>query len=300
MEKTAVSFPGLGFEFQVGREAFTIFGIDVYWYGLIIAVGIVLCVVLAMLHCKKQRFTQDLVSDIIIVAIPCAIVGARLYYVACEWDMYKDDLKSIFDTRAGGLAVLGGIIAAVIGVWVMCRVKKIPFAKVVDFGIVYVPLGQAIGRWGNFFNQEAFGTTTDLPWGMTSPEVVSYLKANCPYLDSSLPVHPTFLYESLANFALFFILMLVRKYSKHDYETACTYMIVYGVARFFIEGIRTDSLYFMNTGIRTSQLVSFIMVLVGLVYICYANIKNTKKSELPEKCFEESKLSDKKVKSGAN
>lgn len=283
MTATEVSFPKLGIHFNVDSVAFKIFGIEVYWYGVIIALGILLCVTLAMKHCKDNRFSTDLVADTILVALPAAIVGARLYYVICEWDSYKNDLKSIFDTRSGGLAVYGGIIAALIAIFVMCKIRKIPFSAILDYGIPYLPLGQAIGRWGNFFNQEAFGTTTTLPWGMTSEKVQAYLRVYCKDLDSSMPVHPTFLYESLVNLALFFILLFVRKRSKHNYEATCVYLVVYGFARFFIEGLRTDSLFIGNTAIRTSQLLSFILMVVGLVYIFYANVKNVERTYIPEK-----------------
>ena len=283
MTATEVSFPKLGIHFNVDSVAFKLFGIEVYWYGVIIALGILLCVGLAMKHCKDNKFSGDLVADTILVALPAAIVGARLYYVVCEWNSYKDDLKSIFDTRSGGLAVYGGILGALLAIFIMCKIRKIPFSAILDFGIPYLPLGQAIGRWGNFFNQEAFGTTTTLPWGMTSEKVQQYLRTNCPDLDSTMPVHPTFLYESLVNLALFFVLLLVRKKSKHNYEATCVYLVVYGLARFFIESLRTDSLYLGNTAIRTSQLLSFILMVIGLVYIFFANLKVVKRTYIPEK-----------------
>lgn len=287
---TEVSFPGLGIKMNISSIAFSIAGIDVYWYGIIIACGIALCVALGMKHCKANRFSPDLIADLLLAALPSAIVGARLYYVFCEWDYYKGDIKRIFDTRSGGLAIYGGVIGAFLAVFIMCKIRKISIAACLDFVVPYFPLGQAIGRWGNFFNQEAFGTTTTLPWGMTSSKVSSYLASNCPELDSSMPVHPTFLYESLFNFALFFILLKVRKNSKHDYETVCGYCIGYGFARFLIEGLRTDSLYIGNTGIRTSQLLSLILVIVGLLYICFAHYKNISRNYIPERFLVNSKL----------
>jgi len=209
---------------------------------------------------KKNNFPEPLVYDTMLVSIPCAIIGARLYYVFCNWEYYSADLSRIFDTRSGGLAVYGGIIGAFLGCGIMCAVRKIPYTSLADYCIVYIPLGQAIGRWGNFFNQEAFGTTTDLPWGMTSTSVEAYLKSNCPTLDSTMPVHPTFLYESIADLIIFIVLYNVRKRSKHALETTCTYCVLYGLARFFIEGLRTDSLYIGSTSIRTSQLLSAILV----------------------------------------
>ncbi len=281
-DSVKVSFPEVGVDVNVNDVAFKIGSFSVYWYGLIIALGMVLCAVLAIRHAKKNDFPSELVYDILLVALPSAIVGARLYYVLCEWDYYSKDLSRIFDTRSGGLAVYGGIIGAFLGTYVMTRIRKIPFATCADYCIPYIALGQAIGRWGNFFNQEAFGTTTKLPWGMTSPKVVSYLNKHCPDLDSSVPVHPTFLYESIIDLCLFFILLKVRKHSKHPFETTAVYMIVYGTFRFFIEGIRTDSLYIGNTSIRTSQLLSALLVVAGLVCILVAHLNNYERKAIPE------------------
>ena len=285
MGSTEVSFPGLGLKFTVNPVAFHLFGMEVYWYGLIIALGVALCASLAFLHCKKNKFSADLVCDILLVSLPSAIVGARLYYVLCNWSYYSEDLKRVFDTRSGGLAVYGGVMGAFLGAYIMCRIRKIPFSTCADYCIVYIPLGQAIGRWGNFVNQEAFGTTTNLPWGMTSSDVVSYLERNCPHLNSALPVHPTFLYESLFNLCLFFALLWIRNRSKHIYETTSCYMIFYGICRFFLEGLRTDSLYIGSTNIRTSQLLSLVLVLAGLAIIIYVRSAEKVRVALPERFF---------------
>lgn len=296
MNYTEVSFPGLGITVNIDQVAFSIFGIEVYWYGLLISLGMVLCVVLGMLHSKKNKFSSDLVFDVILVSLPCAIVGARLYYVLSEWEMYSGDLIKIFDTRSGGLAVYGGILGAFIGTLIMCKIRKIPFSAVVDFCVVYIPLGQAIGRWGNFFNQECFGTTTTLPWGMKSSEVESYLRLYFPDLDSTMAVHPAFFYEFLATITIFFILLYVRKYSKHAFESMAVYMILYGVARFFIEGLRTDSLYIGDTGIRTSQLFSAVLVVSGVIYLVVAYKKNIKRVYISEELMNKTFLdSNKKV-----
>lgn len=284
-----VSFPGLGWTFHVGSVAFKIGGFEIYWYGLIISLGMILCVALAVRHSKANKFSSDLVYDIILVSLPSAIIGARLYYVVCEWDYYSRDLSRIFDTRSGGLAVYGGIAGAFIGAYIMLRIRKIPFSTCSDYCIPYIPLGQAIGRRGNFFNQEAFGTTTKLPWGMTSDPIRHYLASNCPNLDPNMPVHPTFLYESIWDLIMFFILLKVRKHSKRPYETTCVYMIGYGIVRFLIEGLRTDSLYIAHTNVRTSQLLSMILVFFGLIYIIYARYNETKRVLLPAKCFEAEK-----------
>ena len=286
MDTVEVSFPGLGWTFHVGPVAFKIGSFAVYWYGLIIALGMVLCVALALRHAKENKFSQDLIYDIILVALPSALIGARLYYVICEWDYYSKDFSKIFDTRGGGLAVYGGIAGAFIGAFIMLRLRKIPYSTCADYCIPYIPLGQAIGRWGNFFNQEAFGTTTKLPWGMTSETVRRYLQANCPNLNPNSPVHPTFLYESVWDLIMFFILLKVRKHSKRPFETTCVYMIGYGFVRFLIEGLRTDSLYIGHTNIRTSQALSMILVFFGLIYIIYVRYKENERVALPAKCFE--------------
>ena len=166
-----VKFPGLGWAFNVNPVAFRIGSIEVYWYGLLIALALVLSVVLAIKQSKSLKFPEGLVYDTILMTIPCAIIGARAYFVACNWDYYGKDLKAIFDLRSGGLAIYGGVILVFIGGFIMCYVRKIPFRELADYCVVYLPLGQAIGRWGNFFNQECFGTTTNLPWGMTSSTI---------------------------------------------------------------------------------------------------------------------------------
>ena len=282
-----VKFPGLGINVNVNPVAFKIGSIEVYWYGLLIALALVLAVVLAVKQAKNHKFPEGLVYDTILLTIPCAIIGARVYFVACNWDYYGKNLKAIFDLRSGGLAIYGGVILVFIGGIVMCRLRKIPFRELADYCVVYLPLGQAIGRWGNFFNQECFGTTTTLPWGMTSSTVESYLSSNCPTLVSTMPVHPTFLYESLADLAIFFILMYIRKHSKISFETSCAYFALYGTARFFIEGLRTDSLYLGHTSIRISQLLSLIFVIASLLYIAYARYKKIEKREFPAALFAE-------------
>ena len=289
MNLVEVKFPGLGIDLNVNPVAFTIGNIEVYWYGILIAFALVLSVILAVKHAKGLNFPEGLVYDTILMIIPCAIIGARLYFVACNLEYYTKNPGEIFNLRNGGLAIYGGVILVFIGGLVMCRIRKIPFRELADYCVVYLPLGQAIGRWGNFFNQECFGTNTSLPWGMTSSTIEGYLSQNCPTLVSTMPVHPTFLYESLADLAIFFILIYVRKHSKIPFETSCVYFALYGTARFFIEGIRTDSLYIGNTGIRTSQLLSLILVVAALAYIAVARVKKFEKSGFPEKLYLEEK-----------
>ena len=282
-----VKFPGWGINVDVNPVAFHLGSIDVYWYGLLIAIAIILSVFLAVKQAKSLKFPEGLVYDTILMIIPCAIIGARAYYVIFNYDEFKGNFKSIFDIRSGGLAIYGGVLLVFIGGLVMCRIRKIPFRELADYCVVYLPLGQAIGRWGNFFNQEAFGTTTKLPWGMTSSTVEAYLERSCPTLVATQPVHPTFLYESLADLAIFFILLYIRKHSKISFETSCAYFILYGIVRFFLEGLRTDSLYIGHTGIRVSQLLSLILVVAALLYIAVARSKRWEKRPFPAKLYAE-------------
>lgn len=265
---TDVSFPGLGLNnLHIDRVAFMLGSFSVYWYGICIIAAFALCIGLAMYHSKKYGFTPDDVIDVSLVIIPAAIIGARLYYVASAWDEFSSNPLSVFDIRSGGLAVYGGVLLSIIAVIVLAKVKKQPLGALFNVLIVYIPLGQAIGRWGNFFNQEAFGTNTTLPWGMISAKTSAYISAFCPTLDPSVPVHPTFLYESIACLIIFAILLLVRRHAKMPFTVAAAYFILYGIARFFIEGLRTDSLYIGSTGLRTSQLMSAVLVVFGFVLL---------------------------------
>ncbi len=285
MNYTQVEFPGLGINIDISPVAFSIGGFQIYWYGIIIAAAMLLAIFLGLKDAKKHNFPTNLIYDFILVAIPVGIIGARVYFVLFNWEYYSQDWSRIIDTRSGGLAIYGGILGAALGVFIMCKIRKISFTRVADYVIVYVPLAQGIGRWGNFFNQEAFGTTTDLPWGMTSDTVRAYLEAHCPFLDPAAPVHPTFLYECIADILLFVILVIVRNKSKYAFETACVYFIGYGFARFFIEGLRTDSLYIPYTSIRVSQLLSLLLCIAGLIYIIYIHVNKVRTRKFPARFY---------------
>lgn len=266
-----VSFPGLGLEnLDISPIAFHIFGFPVYWYGLLIAAAVLIGMSLALRQCKDFDLLQDDVLDTLLLAVPLAIVCARIYYVIFEWNLFKDNLFKIFDTRSGGLAFYGGVIGGILGVVIIARLKKIRFHRLVDFLIVYIPLGQALGRWGNFFNQEAFGNNTTLPWGMISNRTRSYLgSVNVPGVNPDLPVHPTFFYEFVANLLIFFFLLRIRKQSKQKYETLAWYLVLYGIVRFFVENIRTDALFIGQSDIRVSMLLSGLMIVGGLAFLAY-------------------------------
>ncbi len=287
MDSTLVRFPELGWSFDVPRVAFNIFGKPIYWYGIIIAAAFLVCVLWAMKDSRKYDLIPDTIIDLMLFAAPAAIICARLYFVIFKWSDYSDNLVDILNLRKGGLAVYGGIIGAIITAYFVARYKKIPTMKLFDFAIPYVALGQAIGRWGNFFNQEAFGTNTSLPWGMTSPTVASYLTNNADSIQQTvgitvnpdLPVHPTFLYESIWSIAIFAFLMWMRKRKKFSGEIFCLYFITYSIGRAFIEGLRTDSLMLGN--LRVSQFLSIILIIVfGILVVVLRNkAKNTVSEE---------------------
>ena len=231
------------------RVAFSIFGIDIMWYGILITLGVILGYVVAVRLAKLENISENTILDILVWALPLAIVGARAYYVIFEWDYYSKNLGEIIDIRGGGLAIYGGIIAAVITCYVNCKKKNLKFLKLLDIFMPAIALGQAIGRWGNFINKEAYGTPTNLPWAITIDGV---------------KVHPTFLYESLGDFIIFLLLVYIFKNKKKfDGQVTSLYMILYGILRFFVEGLRTDSLYI--GALRVSQLVSIAIVIAGII-----------------------------------
>lgn len=262
-------FPRLGWEIPISRVAVSIGSLEIYWYGVIIAVGFGLGLWVYLSHNRSCGIHPDEGLDIILWSMLGAIVGARAYYVAFQWDHYKDNLKEIFNLRGGGLAIYGGIIGALIVAFIVCRSKKLPMLPVADAAFPGVMLGQAIGRWGNFFNMEAFGTNTTLPWGMTSDTISNYLSrhqaalaAQGVMVDPGLPVHPTFLYESLWNLIGVAVLLLwLFPRRSYDGQITLGYTAWYGLGRFFVEGLRTDSL--MWGSVRVSQALGGVLFIVA-------------------------------------
>lgn len=227
--------------------AFEIFGIPVAWYGILITTGILFGTYLAVRECRRISFNEDKLIDLLIFAIPSAIIGARLYYVIFMWDLYKNDLSQILNVRGGGLAIHGAIIGAVASALIYCKIRKVNFWTVADITAPSLILGQAIGRWGNYINQEAHGGPTNLPWGI---------------MVNGVKVHPTFLYESLWNFGVFIFLMWYKKKSNVKGELFLLYIALYSFARFLIEGLRTDSLMLGN--FRVAQIISAIIIFCSL------------------------------------
>ncbi len=277
-----VEFPGLGLQMYIKREAIeNLFGInnfDIYWYGIIIAVGFLLAVLLGMKNSKLAGIESDSVLDLVLFAAPAAIICARLYYVIFQWDLFKDNLLDIVNTRKGGLAIYGGVLGAILVAYFFAKYKKVKFLSLMDFGVPYLVMAQGIGRWGNFVNQEAFGTATSLPWRMNGSVVNSELSALNPGIDLSVyGAHPTFLYESLWDFAVFFFLIWFRKKKKLDGEVFFLYMLLYGVGRFFIESLRTDSL--MVGSFRISQLLAALFAVAFTALFIYRRKKVNQSDE---------------------
>lgn len=249
---STVTFPGLGLTLHLNRVAFSIGTFHVYWYGIIIALGFFFGVAFCCAQAKKFGLKPDDILDMIIFAAPGGIIGARLYYIFFNPDLYRNpdgswSLAACLSTRNGGLAIYGGIIAGVFIAWLVARYKKIPFPALADVCAFGLLIGQIAGRWGNFMNVEAYGGPTDLPWRMG-------IEVGGEYME----VHPTFLYESLWNLVGFCLLVwLLRKGIRtFDGMYFLLYVAWYGLGRGWIEGLRTDSLYFFSTGIRTSQMVA--------------------------------------------
>ncbi len=241
------------------RYAFEIFGFGVAWYGIIIAFAMLIGTVILTKIGKKFGYKEDDMIDLVLVILPCAIIGARAYYVLFEWSFYSQHPEMILAIRNGGLAIHGGVIGGLIGGAVICKIKKINFFEIADFFSIPLILGQAMGRWGNYINHEAHGGPTDLPWGI---------------MVDGVKVHPTFLYESLWDLLVFFILLFTFKKRKHHGSHFLKYMILYSVGRFFIEGLRTDSL--MIGSFRMAQVISLIFIILGIIGLILMDRKNFK------------------------
>ena len=257
-----ISFPGLGLSFNPSRVAFSIGSKPIYWYGIIIAAGFLLAVYYAMRRARQFGLTQDNIIDMLICAVPLAIIGARVYYCLFSWNLYQDDPIRVFYIWEGGLAIYGGVIGAVIGLLIYTKVKKVKTSAMLDIGGLGLLIGQAIGRWGNFMNREAFGAQTDsfLRMGLTDAS------------GATIYVHPTFLYESVWNAVGFLILHFYSKHRKFDGQIFLMYLGWYGLGRMFIEGLRTDSLYVGSSNLRVSQLLAGICFLAVVIFLVYDKI----------------------------
>lgn len=298
MDTVAVHFAGLDKAFNISKTLveftlpFTEKVISIRWYGAIIAFGFLLAVLFGGRIAYKWKINLDKMVDILIYGTIFGIIGARLYYVAFEWGYYSQHLNEIVQIWNGGLAIYGGIIGGLLGAYITCKVEKVNFFNLLDMASMSLLIGQGIGRWGNFANQEAFGTFTTKPWGMMSDTVLEYIQKNpssfglsgmtsdqiAAYIsENDLYVHPTFLYESiwcLLGFAVLYIIL--RKFRKFSGQLFLTYGVWYGIERAVVEGLRTDSLFIGNTNLRVSQLLSIVLATVCLILLVVLLVKYKK------------------------
>ena len=262
-----VKFPGLGWEFVISNVAFKIGNYSVYWYGLIITIGMLLAVIYAWRSAPRYNVNASKLFNCVLVGLITGIIGARLYYCAFQWETYVKDPISILYIHEGGLAIYGGIIGALLGGLIVAKLQKMKFMPILDISMMGFLLGQGIGRWGNFTNQEAFGYETTLPWGMISEGTLA---------EYANPVHPCFLYESLWCLLGFVLLHFYGKYrQRYPGQIFYMYLVWYGFERMLVEGLRHDSLYLWNTGIRVSQVLSAIIMVIGIIML----IKNIKRED---------------------
>lgn len=285
---TSIDFPNIGIHLENVGKSIEVFGLEIAFYGIIIGLGVMAGIAMAAMEAKRTGQNPDTYYDLAIYAVIFSVIGARLYYVVFSWDQYKNDLLSVFNIRQGGLAIYGAVIAAVITVYVFAKVKKISFLQLVDTAVLGLVLGQIIGRWGNFFNREAFGEYTDSFLAMRLPldavrssDVTELMMKHVETIKgvSYIQVHPTFLYESLWNLGVLFFLLWWRKHKKFEGEIFLMYLLGYGVGRFWIEGLRTDQLLIPGVKLPVSQVLAAVLVVVSIVTIF---IIKRKKKELPE------------------
>ena len=271
-----LKFVNLGITIEHMVSSVNVFGFRIAFYGIIIGIGMLLGIMLAAWDAEDRGLGEDVIYDHVFWVIVIGIMGARLYYVFFQWDAYKDDLLQILNLRAGGLAIYGGVIAGLITLYVLCRRKKLSFLDVADSLILAVLVGQILGRWGNFFNCEAFGRYTESLFAMRIRKaIVNPIMIDAELLEhiiiengtEYIQVHPTFLYESFWNFCLLMFLLWYRKRKKFTGEIFLLYLCGYGLGRCIIEGLRTDSLLIPGTGIAVSQLLAGTCFVVSLFLI---------------------------------
>ncbi len=285
MGKMDIAFPHLGLYLKDVPKNFSVFGFNIAMYGVIIGLGFLVALLIISGVAKWTDQTADDYWDVAIYIIIFSIVGARLYYVFFSWDYYKDNLLSIFNTRGGGLAIYGGVIAGFFTLFIYCRVKKknfFLFGDTIMFGLVF---GQVMGRWGNFTNREAFGEYTDSLFAMRLPvemvrsgEITALMKEHMSEATNFVQVSPTFLYESMWNLCLFVLMLLYCKHKKFDGEIVLLYLGGYGLGRAWIEALRTDQLIMHTTGLPVSQMLAICLVIFAVVTDVVVRLRLKKKA----------------------
>ena len=282
-----IGFPNLGIYLDHVGKSVSVFGFEVAYYGITIGIGVIAGILMAAHEAKRTGQDPDTYYDLATYAVILSVIGARIYYVIFAWENYKDDLWSIFNIREGGLAIYGGVLTAIATVYVFSKVKKLKFGQLCDTAGLGLILGQIIGRWGNFFNREAFGEYTDSLLAMRLPidavrksDITELMMEHVEVLDgiSYIQVHPTFLYESLWNLGVLVFLLFWRKHKKFEGEIFFMYLLGYGIGRFWIEGLRTDQLILFGTGLAVSQVLAIILVVISSVSI-YLFRKRIQKKE---------------------
>lgn len=281
-----ISFPNLGITLEHVGKSISVFGIEIAYYGIIIGSAILIGFWIAMAEAKRTGQNPEDYLDMGIVGVVLGIVGARLYYVVFSWEMYKDDPLQIFNLRAGGLAIYGGVIGAVIAVLACAKWKKLYAPQIFDTIAMALINGQMLGRWGNFFNREAFGEYTNSLFAMRLPldavrsgDVTELMREHVQIIDgvSYIQVHPTFLYESLWCCVVFCFLMFYRKHKKYEGELFLLYLLGYGLGRVWIEGLRTDQLIIPGVGLPVSQVLAGVLVIVTAVMLIILRKKHKKR-----------------------
>ena len=282
-----IDFPNLGIHLKSVGDHITVFGFDIAYYGIVIGIGILAGLMMAVMEAKRTHQNVEDYYDLAIYGVIFSIIGARAYYVIFSWDMYKDDIKSIINIREGGLAIYGGVITAIVVVFIFAKIKGLSPFLLFDTGGFGLITGQMIGRWGNFFNREAFGGYTDNLFAMQLPvsavrvrEITDEMWAHVQIIggEQFIQVHPTFLYESLWNVGVICFLYWYRKRKKFQGELFLTYLLGYGLGRAWIEGLRTDQLQIGMTGIPVSQMLACILVIFSAVTILWGR-SNAKRKE---------------------
>jgi phosphatidylglycerol:prolipoprotein diacylglycerol transferase len=296
-----IYFPALGYEFNVNPDALVIGNFAIKWYAIFIAIGAILACLYCFPRIRKNGLDDDKAFDCVFWGFIGAIIGARLYYVVMTIEVIEWNFTKIINIREGGLAIYGGIIGAVTAAFIVSKIRKIRFIPLLDIAASGFFIGQCLGRWGNYFNHEAFGSNTALPWGMTSGRIQTYIAQNAAtlvdktgiYVNSLLPVHPTFLYESLWCLAGFLLLHFLYNRRKFDGECILFYAAWYGTGRAFIESLRTDSL--MLGFVRVSQILAIVTAVVSLALIIILHIRAVKNGVHLYKDSEEAKIETARV-----
>ena len=292
MEKWDIAFPNLGIYLENVPKNFEVFGLTIAFYGLIIAVGMLLGFTLTNHESNRLGYPKDIWWDFAVPAILFSILGARLYYVIFSWEYYGKHLDQLFNIRGGGLAIYGGVIGGFLTLVVFCKIRKVNLWKMADVAVLGLLVGQIIGRWGNFMNREAFGGYTDGLFAMQLPieavrqsdisaDIAMHIADGANYIQ----VHPTFLYESSLNLILLLVLWFYRKHKKFDGDMMLIYLGGYGIIRFFVEGLRTDQLQIGSSGIAVSQMLGLglFVLSLGTQIIVRAAMKNGLKQKSAEK-----------------